>query len=192
MSYSCHESAVVDEGAEIGEGSRIWHFSHVSAGARIGRDVSLGQNVFVGNRVVIGDRCKIQNNVSIYDGVTLEEGVFCGPSTTFTNVVNPRALVERKDEFRPTLVKRGATLGANCTILCGTTIGEFAFVGAAAAVLKDVRPYALVIGVPARQSGWISRHGQRLDLPLDGEGEAVCPATGERYHLANGDVTCLD
>jgi UDP-2-acetamido-3-amino-2,3-dideoxy-glucuronate N-acetyltransferase len=191
MSYHCHPSAVVDEGARIGEGSRVWHFSHVSAGARIGRDVSLGQNVFVGSRVVIGDKCKIQNNVSIYDGVTLEDGVFCGPSMTFTNVVNPRALVERKDEFRPTLVKRGATLGANCTILCGTTIGEFAFVGAAAAVTRDVKPFALMIGVPARQRGWMSRHGHRLDLPLAGTGEARCPQTGELYRLEEGDCVCL-
>src|SRR5690606_27205124 len=142
MNYTRHETAIIDEGARIGEGSRIWHFVHVCGGARIGAGVSLGQNVFVGNKVVIGDRCKIQNNVSVYDNVTLEEGVFCGPSMVFTNVYNPRSLIERKSEYRDTLVKRGATLGANCTIVCGVTIGEFAFIGAGAVVNHDVKPYA--------------------------------------------------
>jgi UDP-2-acetamido-3-amino-2,3-dideoxy-glucuronate N-acetyltransferase len=191
MSYTKHETAIIDEGAQIGEGSRIWHFVHVCAGARIGAGVSLGQNVFVGNKVVIGDRCKIQNNVSVYDNVTLEDGVFCGPSMVFTNVYNPRSLVERKSEYRNTLVRKGATLGANSTIVCGVTIGQFAFVGAGAVVNKDVRPYALMVGVPARQIGWMSEHGEQLDLPLDGEGEAVCAATGTRYRLADGCLTVV-
>lgn len=182
MSFYKHESAIVDEGALIGEGSRVWHFAHVCAGARIGAGVSLGQNVFVGNRVAIGDRCKIQNNVSVYDNVTLEEGVFCGPSMVFTNVYNPRALVERKEEYRDTRVGRGATLGANCTVLCGTTIGEHAFVAAGAVVLRDVTPYALMAGVPARRLGWMSRFGERLPEPGD-DGVSVCPGSGERYRI---------
>ena len=189
MTHFQHPSAIVDEGAQIGEGSRIWHFVHVCGGARIGKGVSMGQNVFVGNRVVIGDHCKIQNNVSVYDNVTLEEGVFCGPSMVFTNVYNPRSLVERKDEYRDTLVKRGATLGANRTVVCGTTIGEFAFVGAGAVVNKDVPAYALVVGVPARQIGWMSEHGEKLDLPLSGEASAKCPHSGITYRLSGGRVT---
>lgn len=188
MTISVHPSAIVDEGAEIGEGSRIWHFVHICARARIGKGVSLGQNVFIGNDVVIGDRCKIQNNVSVFDNVTLEEGVFCGPSMVFTNVYNPRALVERKDEYRDTLVRRGATLGANCTIVCGVTIGQFAFVAAGAVVIRDVADFALMIGVPARQVGWMSAYGERLDLPLSGVGEAVCPHTGEQYFLKGGEL----
>ena len=183
MSYYKHESAIVDEGAQIGEGSRVWHFVHVCSGARIGAGVSLGQNVFVGNKVVIGDRCKIQNNVSVYDNVTLEDGVFCGPSMVFTNVYNPRSLIERKDEYRDTLVKRGATLGANCTVVCGVTIGEFAFVGAGAVVNKDVPAYALVVGVPAHQIGWMSEFGEQLDLPVRGVGQATCSHSGKRYIL---------
>lgn len=190
--YYRHDSAIVDEGAQIGEGSRVWHFAHVCGGARIGRGVSLGQNVFVGNKVVIGDNCKIQNNVSVYDDVTLEEGVFCGPSMVFTNVYNPRSLIERKDEYRPTLVRKGATLGANCTIVCGTTIGEYAFVAAGAVVNRDVKAYALMAGVPARQIGWMGRHGERLELPLTGSGDAACPATGTRYRLEDGELSCLD
>jgi len=173
-----HPSAIVDPGAEIGAGSRVWHFVHVCGGARI-----------VGNKVVIGDRCKIQNNVSVYDNVTLEEGVFCGPSMVFTNVYNPRSLVERKDEYRDTVVRRGATLGANCTIVCGTTIGEFAFVGAGAVVNKDVKPYALMVGVPARQVGWMSEHGERIPLPLQGEGSCLCPRSGVRYELNGSEMT---
>ena len=184
MSYIIHPSAIVDEGAQIGAGSRVWHFVHVCGGAKIGQGVSLGQNVFVGNQVTIGDRCKVQNNVSVYDNVTLEEGVFCGPSMVFTNVFNPRSLIERKSEYRDTLVKKGATLGANCTIVCGTTIGEYAFIGAGAVVNKDVPAYALMVGVPARQIGWMSEYGEQLALPLHGQGEAVCQHTGDRYILA--------
>lgn len=183
MTYQIHPSAVIDEGAQIGDGSRVWHFAHVCAGARIGRQCSLGQNVFVGNRVVIGDHVKVQNNVSVYDNVTLEDGVFCGPSMVFTNVYNPRSLIERKGEYRDTLVKRGATLGANCTIVCGVAIGEYAFVGAGAVINKDVPAYALMVGVPARQIGWMSEFGEQLDLPVRGEGEAVCPNSGQRYVL---------
>lgn len=189
MTYTVHPSAIIDEGAQIGEGSRVWHFVHVCAGARIGRGVSLGQNVFVGNRVVIGDRCKIQNNVSVYDNVTLEDDVFCGPSMVFTNVYNPRAAVERKSEYRDTLIRQGATLGANCTIVCGVTVGRNAFVGAGAVVNRDVPDFALMVGVPARQVGWMSAYGERLDLPLTGDGEAVCPHTGDRYVLRDGLVS---
>jgi UDP-2-acetamido-3-amino-2,3-dideoxy-glucuronate N-acetyltransferase len=180
---SIHESAIVDEGAQIGEGTRIWHFVHVCAGAVIGKGCSLGQNVYVGNRVAIGDNVKVQNNVSIYDDVTLENDVFCGPSMVFTNVYNPRSAVSRKDEYRQTLVKKGATLGANCTIVCGVTVGEGAFVGAGAVVNRDVPDYALMLGVPARQAGWMSAFGERLDLPLSGEGEVICPGDGSRYRL---------
>ena len=181
-----HPSAIVDPGAQIGAGSRVWHFVHVCAGARIGERCSLGQNVFVGNRVTIGNNVKIQNNVSVYDNVTMEDDVFCGPSMVFTNVYNPRSLIERKSEYRNTLVKRGATLGANCTVVCGVTIGEFAFIGAGAVVSKDVKPYALMVGVPARQVGWMSEYGERLDLPLSGNAESVCSGSGKRYVLVNG------
>lgn len=189
MDYFQHHSAIVDDGATIGAGSRIWHFAHVCGGARIGMAVSLGQNVFVGNRVVIADRCKIQNNVAVYDNVTLEEGVFCGPSMVFTNVYNPRALIERKDQYRDTLVRRGATLGANCTVVCGVTIGEFAFVAAGAVVTRDVPDFALIAGVPGRQIGWMSAYGERLDLPLQGTATDICPHTGDTYTLASGAVT---
>ena len=191
MAWTCHESAIVDDGAEIGDGSRIWHFVHVCSGARIGRNVTLGQSVYVGGGAVIGDDCKIQNNVSVYDGVVLEDGVFCGPSAVFTNVHNPRARVERKAEYRETRICTGATLGANCTILCGVKVGEHAFIGAGAVVTRDVRAYALVVGNPARQIGWMSRHGEKLDLPLAGEGDAACPATGEKYSLREGCCRCL-
>lgn len=186
MAYTAHETAIVDPGAQIGEGTRIWHFVHICAGARIGERCSLGQNVYVGNDVVIGNNVKIQNNVSVYDAVTLEDDVFCGPSMVFTNVYNPRSAIPRKHELRRTLVRRGATLGANCTIVCGITIGEYAFVGAGAVVNRDVPAFALMLGVPARCSGWMSRYGERLDLPLDGDGEATCPHTGERYRLSGG------
>jgi UDP-2-acetamido-3-amino-2,3-dideoxy-glucuronate N-acetyltransferase len=182
-----HPSAIVDEGAGVGAGTKVWHFSHVCSGARIGADCSLGQGVYVGASAVIGDRVKIQNNVSVYDAVTLEDDVFCGPSAVFTNVYNPRAAVARKSEYRPTRVCRGATLGANSTVVCGTTIGAYAFVGAGAVVHRDVPAFALVVGVPARHVGWMSRHGERLDLPVQGDGAgATCPVTGERYVLRNG------
>ncbi len=187
MSYYQHESAIVDEGAQIGDDSRVWHFVHVCGGAKIGKGVSLGQNVFVGNKVTIGDHCKIQNNVSVYDNVHLEDGVFCGPSMVFTNVYNPRSLIERKDQYLDTLVKKGATLGANCTIVCGVTIGEYAFVGAGAVINKDVPAYALVVGVPGKQIGWMSEFGEQLDLPLTGQAQTNCQHTDALYVL-NGNV----
>ena len=164
MDYTVHPTAIIDEGAQIGAGSRVWHFAHICGGAKIGKNCSFGQNVFVGNKVTIGDDCKIQNNVSVYDNVHLENGVFCGPSMVFTNVYNPRSLIERKSEYRDTLVKTGATLGANCTIVCGVTIGRFAFIGAGAVVNKDVPDYALMVGVPARQIGWLSEYGETYIL----------------------------
>jgi UDP-2-acetamido-3-amino-2,3-dideoxy-glucuronate N-acetyltransferase len=193
QAFWAHPSAIVDEGAQIGAGTRVWHFAHVCAGARIGEGCSLGQGVFVGNDVVIGRNVKIQNHVSVYDAVTLEDDVFCGPSMVFTNVHNPRAAVVRKHEYRPTLVKRGATLGANCTVVCGTTVGAYAFVGAGAVVSRDVPAYALVLGVPARRVGWMSAHGERLPLPASAPAgqvlEAVCPATGARYRLEGESLT---
>ncbi len=191
MGVTIHPTAVVDPGATIGDDTRIWHWVHICAGARIGRNCSFGQNVFVGNRVTIGDNVKIQNNVSVYDNVTLEDDVFCGPSMVFTNVYNPRAAVSRKHEYRDTLVRRGATLGANCTIICGTTIGAYAFVAAGAVVKRDVAPHALVAGVPARHIGWMSRSGERLDLPLSGNASATCPRTREAYELSAGHCRCL-
>ena len=190
-SSSCwhHESAIVDEGATIGEGSKIWHFSHVCAGAVIGEGCSLGQNVFVGNQVVIGNNCKIQNNVSVYDNVMLEDDIFCGPSMVFTNVYNPRSAVSRKSEYRDTLVRQGATLGANCTVVCGVTIGRYAFIGAGAVVNKDVPDYALMVGVPALQIGWMSEYGEQLDLPLRGEQETVCPHSNQFYRLDGAKLT---
>ena len=190
MAVTIHPSAIVDQGAMLGDGCRVWHFVHISAGAHIGRGCSFGQNVYVGNDVSIGDNVKIQNNVSVYDAVTLEDDVFCGPSMVFTNVYNPRAAVVRKDEYRRTRVRRGATLGANCTIVCGVTIGQHAFVGAGAVVNRDVPDFALMLGVPARQAGWMSRFGERLPLPPQGSGEAVCAHTGDRYRL-EGDVLRL-
>ena len=181
-----HATAIIDPGATIGEGTRVWHWVHVCGGAVIGRDCSLGQNVFVGNRVRIGDNVKIQNNVSVYDNVHLEDDVFCGPSMVFTNVYNPRSAVSRKDAYRDTVVRRGATLGANCTIVCGVEIGEYAFVGAGALVNRNVPGFALMLGVPARQVGWMSRFGERLPLGLEGHGQAVCPHTGDTYVLDDG------
>lgn len=186
--YYKHETALVDEGAQIGEGSRIWHWVHISAGAVIGKTCSFGQNVFVGNRVEIGNNVKIQNNVSVYDNVFLEDDVFCGPSMVFTNVYNPRSAVERKSEYRDTRVKRGATLGANCTIVCGVTIGEYAFIGAGSVINRDVPAFALMVGVPAKQIGWMSRFGERIPLPVKGDGKYTCPHTGDQYVLENGNL----
>lgn len=192
MSFFRHETAVIDAGAEIGERSKVWHFVHVCGGACIGRGVSLGQGVFVGNNVTIGDHCKIQNNVSIYDNVHLEDGVFCGPSMVFTNVYNPRALVDRKDQFRDTIVKKGASLGANCTLVCGVTIGEYAFVAAGAVVTSDVRPYALMVGVPARHVGWMSEYGEKIPLPLEGQGVYLCPHTNRTYQLRGNTLEAAE
>ena len=186
-----HDTAIVDDGAEIGTGCRIWHFSHVCSGASIGEGVSLGQNVYVGNNVVIGDRCKIQNNVSVYDHVTLEDEVFCGPSMVFTNVYNPRAFIERKDEYKSTVIRVGATLGANCTVVCGVTVGKFAFVGAGAVINKDVNDFALIVGVPAKQIGWIGRFGERLPLPISGHGRHTCEHTGDVYELTGEQLKLL-
>lgn len=191
MSFFQHESAIIDDGAQIGEGCRVWHWAHVCGGAKIGKGVSLGQNVFVGNTVTIGDRCKIQNNVSVYDNVHLGEGVFCGPSMVFTNVYNPRSLIERKDQYRDTVVKKGATLGANCTIVCGITIGEYAFIGAGTVVNRDVKPFALMVGVPAKQIGWMSVYGEQLDLPLHGEAQVTCPHTQGVYKLSGDRLTLV-
>jgi len=190
VAASIHETAIVDEGVRIGDGSRIWHWVHVCRGAQLGRNVSLGQNVFVASNVSIGDNVKIQNNVSVYEGVTLKDDVFCGPSMVFTNVYNPRSHVSRKSEYRQTLVEKGATLGANCTIVCGVTIGEYAFVGAGAVINRDVKPFALMVGVPARQTGWMSRFGEQLDLPLSGDGQAVCPHSKDVYRLNGGKLEC--
>ena len=192
MNYWCHESAIIDNGATLGEGTKVWHFSHVCSGAVIGERCSLGQNVFVGNRVVVGNRCKIQNNVSIYDNVTLEDDVFCGPSMVFTNVYNPRAAIVRKEEYRSTLIRQGATLGANCTVVCGVTIGRYAFIGAGAVINKDVPDYALMVGVPARQIGWMSEYGEQLDLPLSGYAETRCSQTGQRYRLNGQQLAALN
>ena len=188
-SVSIHPTALVDEGATIGAGSRVWHWVHISAGAVIGERCSFGQNVFVGNRVRIGNNVKIQNNVSVYDNVTLEDDVFCGPSMVFTNVYNPRSAVSRKDEYRDTVVEQGATLGANCTIVCGSRIGHHAFVGAGAVVNRDVKPFALMVGVPAKHIGWMSAYGERVDLPLTGTGSWTCPHTGDKYQLLEEGLT---
>ena len=187
-----HDTAIVDEGAVIGHGSRIWHWVHVCSGARVGQQCSLGQNVFVGNKVTIGNNVKIQNNVSVYDNVILEDDVFCGPSMVFTNVYNPRSAVNRKEEYRTTVVKKGASLGANCTIVCGVSIGCYAFIGAGAVINRSVPDYALMLGVPARQAGWMSEYGERMDLPLTGQGSYVCPHTGDRYRLEGSIVRKLE
>ena len=183
-----HPSAIVDAGATIMATSRIWHWVHICSGAVIGERCSFGQNVFVGNQVRVGNNVKIQNNVSVYDNVTLEDDVFCGPSMVFTNVYNPRSAVSRKDEYLSTLVEQGATLGANCTIVCGNSIGRFAFIGAGSVVTRSVKPFALMVGVPARQVGWMSAYGERVDLPLNGQGEWICPHTGDRYELCGDEL----
>ena len=191
MDVFVHPTAIVDDGAEIGGGTRVWHWVHISSEARIGERCSFGQNVFVGNKVVIGNNVKVQNNVSVYDNVTLEDDVFCGPSMVFTNVYNPRSAVSRKNEYRDTLVKKGATLGANCTIVCGVKIGQYAFIGAGAVVNKDVPDYALMVGVPAKHVGWMSRFGERIELPLNGDGEYVCQHTEDLYRLENSKLQLI-
>lgn len=190
--YSIHETAIVDEGAQIGEGTRVWHFVHISAGAIIGERCSVGQNVYIGNKVVIGNNVKIQNNVSVYDNVTLEDDVFCGPSMVFTNVYNPRSAVSRKDQYRDTLIKKGATLGANCTIVCGNTVGQYAFIGAGSVITKAVPDFALMVGVPAKQIGWMSRYGERIDLPLKGDDEFLCPHTNDHYVLSGNNLKFMN
>ena len=186
--YTIHPSAIIDNGASIGSGSRIWHWTHICKEAVIGDNCSLGQNVFVGNNVKIGNNCKIQNNVSIYDNVTLEDDVFCGPSMVFTNVYNPRSFISRKNEYRDTLVRKGATLGANCTIVCGIIVGEFAFVGAGAVVNRNAKPFSLVAGVPAKQIGWMSEFGEQIELPLSGNGKYICKHTGTHYRLEDSHL----
>lgn len=188
LDYFLHESSVVDEGAEIGSGTKIWHFSHVSSRAIIGDNVTIGQNVFVGSTATIGSNCKIQNNVSVYDGVSLEEDVFVGPSVVFTNVNNPRARVNRKKEYKETRVLRGASIGANATIVCGSKIGEYAFIAAGAVVKGNVKNYALMVGVPAVQKGWIDQYGERIDLPLEGNASTKCLKTGTLYRLIDGQI----
>jgi len=186
--FFVHESSYIDDEVTIGPGTRIWHFSHIMSGSCIGENCTIGQNVTIGPRVTIGHNCKIQNNVSVYEGVELEDHVFCGPSMVFTNVYNPRCEFPRKNEFRKTLVRQGATLGANCTIVCGITIGSYAFIGAGAVITKEIPDFALMAGNPARQIGWMSRHGERLPLPLEGTGHYVCPNTRDQYQLKNGLV----
>lgn len=183
-----HETAIVDDGAQIGEGTRVWHWVHISSKARIGSGCSFGQNVYVGNDVIVGNNVKVQNNVSIFDAVRIEDDVFCGPSMVFTNVYNPRSAIARKDEYRTTTVRKGATLGANCTIVCGIEVGQYAFIGAGAVVNRNVKPYALMTGVPARQIGWMSEAGHRLDLPLSGDATARCPESDKVYELRDGEI----
>lgn len=185
--YFAHPTAVIDEGCVIGKGTKIWHFSHIMPGCVIGENCNLGQNVVVSPEVVLGNNVKVQNNVSIYTGVICEDDVFLGPSMVFTNVINPRSAVNRKSEYKKTLVRKGATIGANATIVCGIEIGAYAFIGAGAVVIRDVPPYALVVGNPARQAGWMSEYGHKLKF--DNGGLAVCPESGERYRLLNGQVT---
>lgn len=191
MNYSKHETAIIDEGAKIGDGSRIWHWVHVCAKATIGQNCSLGQNVFVGNNVTIGNNCKIQNNVSVYDNVFLEDNVFCGPSMVFTNVYNPRSAIVRKEEYRSTYVRKGVTIGANATIVCGVELGEYSFIAAGAVITKSVKPYALMGGVPAKQIGWMSQFGEQIPLPLDGKGEWNCQKLNQTYVLNGAHLTLV-
>ncbi len=190
VSYFMHKTAVIDAGAQIGAGSKIWHYTHIMSSARIGQNCVLGQNVYVGNKVVLGNRVKVQNNVSLYEGVECKDDVFLGPSCVFTNVINPRAFIERKDEFKKTLVKKGVSIGANATIICGNTIGQYAMVGAGSVVTKDVKDFSLVVGNPAKHLYWISARGHKLEF--DDLGLATCPEIGDRYQLLEGEVRKLD
>jgi len=187
--FMIHETAVIDEDVEIGPGTKIWHFSHVLTNTTIGSNCSFGQNCVVGPNVTIGSGVKVQNNISIYEGVEVEDDVFLGPSMVFTNVINPRAFIERKDEFKKTLLKKGCSVGANATIICGVTIGEYALIGSGAVINKDVKPYALMVGIPAKQIGWMSEFGERLELPLKGQQEVVCEQTGAVYKLSGSSVS---
>lgn len=187
MTFNKHPTSIIDKGAEIGDNTKIWHWTHICSGAKIGNSVTIGQNVFIANKVIIGDRCKIQNNVSIFDNITLEDEVFCAPSVVFTNVYNPRSYIVRKEEYKNTTIKKGATLGANCTIICGITVGDFSFIGAGALVNKNVKPFSLMLGVPAFQKGWMSEYGKQIPLPLTGEGDYICPYEGKTYAL-RGDI----
>ncbi|MGE9746028.1 acyltransferase [Bdellovibrio bacteriovorus] len=184
-----HETAIVDSGAQIGAETKIWHWTHVSAGAKLGEKCSLGQNVYVGNKVVLGNNVKVQNNVSIYDNVYIEDNVFCGPSMVFTNVINPRSGVVRKSEYKDTFVKKGVSIGANATIVCGVTLGDFAFIAAGSVVTKDVKPYALIAGVPGKQIGWMSQFGERIELPMEGSGRWTCPHTKIVYVLSGDRIS---
>jgi UDP-2-acetamido-3-amino-2,3-dideoxy-glucuronate N-acetyltransferase len=189
MNYQAHKTSIIDAGATIGKDTHIWHWVHICSGAVIGNEVSLGQNVFVSNKVYIGNKCKIQNNVSIYDNVSMEDGVFCGPSMVFTNVYNPRSLINKKNEYKDTLVKKGATLGANCTIICGVIIGEYALIGAGALINKNVAPYALMVGIPAKQIGWVGVSGNTLDF--DENNEATDDFDNTTYKIVNNNLIVL-
>ena len=186
--YFVHSTSVIDEKVKIGSGSKIWHWCHLSKGSKIGKNCTIGQNVFIGENVKIGNNVKIQNNVSIFDKVVLEDDVFCGPSMVFTNVYNPRAQISRKNEYKQTIVKKGVTIGANATIICGITLGSFSFIAAGSVVRTNVKPYALIAGVPGQQIGWMSEYGEQLPISLNGEGEVVCKRTGELYSLRNGNL----
>lgn len=192
MIKKIHETAIVDDGATIGKETSIWHFTHICSEAIIGSKVSIGQNVYIGNKVKIGNNCKIQNNVSVYDNVILEDDVFCGPSMVFTNVYNPRAQISRKNEYKSTIVKRGVTIGANATIICGITLGSFSFIAAGSVVRKNVKPFALITGVPGQQIGWMSAFGERIPLPLKGKGEFICPYTQKKYKLIDTELILID
>ena len=188
-SFFAHETAVIDYGCKIGKGTNIWHFSHLMTGCTVGNNCNIGQNVVISPQVVLGNNVKVQNNVSLYTGVICEDDAFLGPSCVFTNVINPRSFINRKDEFRTTLVKHGATVGANATIVCGNTIGEYAMVGAGAVITKDVLPYALMTGNPARQTGWVSKYGHKL--LFNEQGEAICPESGKHYLLIDGKISLI-